>query len=95
MKSVRDQMDAENLDYVLVAVNYEDGQPDEGLVNIHTHRDADAVADVLFHAATSGERAPQHFIERTLHNVFSYLGEYLSRLDTKKRRNKTNPKIFN
>lgn len=73
----RKQLEAENLDYVMVIVNHQESQPAEGIVGIHTDNGIDVPADMLFRAAKEGEQAPQHFIERLLFDVFSSLNKVI------------------
>lgn len=73
----RKQLEAENLDYVMVIVNHQESQPAEGIVGIHTDNGIDVPADMLFRAAKEGEQAPQYFIERLLFDVFSSLNKVI------------------
>lgn len=75
----REQLEAEHLDYVMVIVNHHEDQPVEGIVGIHTDNGIDVPADMLFKAAKEGEQAPQHFIERLLFDVFSFLNKVIRR----------------
>lgn len=75
----RKQLEAENLDYVMVIVNHQESQPAEGIVGIHADNGIDVPADMLFRAAKEGEQAPQHFIERLLFDVFSSLNKVIRR----------------
>ena len=75
----RKQLEAENLDYVMVIVNHQESQPAEGIVGIHTDNGIDVPADMLFRAAKEGEQAPQYFIERLLFDVFSSLNKVIRR----------------
>lgn len=75
----RKQLEAENLDYVMVIVNHQESQPAEGIVGIHIDNGIDVPADMLFRAAKEGEQAPQHFIERLLFDVFSSLNKVIHR----------------
>jgi len=75
----RQQLEEEHLDYVMVIVNHQEDQPAEGIVGIHTDNGIDVPADMLFQAAVEGESAAQHFIERTITNVFSFLNKIVHR----------------
>ena len=75
----RRQLEEEHLDYVMVVVNHHEDQPAEGIVGIHTDNGIDVPADMLFQAAVEGESAAQHFIERIITNVFSFLNKIVHR----------------
>ena len=66
---IRQQLEDENLDYVLVIANHQESQAVEGIVGIHADHGIQVPADMLFSAALEGEKAPQHFIDRVIDNV--------------------------
>lgn len=72
---VRTLLESNGLDYVMIIVNHQDGQPDEGVVGIHADKGVAIPADMLCEAAVSGESAPRHFIERILTNTFKAVNE--------------------
>lgn len=83
LSDIRDQLEAENLDYVLCVANHVDGQPVEGIVGVKTDNGIDSIADMIFCAAVNGETGPQHFIERIIENVLNATSHHLKRPDKK------------
>ena len=79
IEGFRKQLEAEHLDYVMVIVNHQEDQAHEGIVGIHTDHGIDVPADMLFQTAVDGESAAQHFIERLLFDVFSFLNKVILR----------------
>ena len=71
LSDIRDQLEAENFDYVLCVANHVPGKSVEGIVGVKTDNGIDSIADMLFCAAVNGETGPQHFIERIIENVIN------------------------
>lgn len=74
---IRQQLEDENLDYVLVIANHQENQAVEGIVGIHADHGIQVPADMLFSAALEGEKAPQLFIERVIDNVINAVQNHL------------------
>lgn len=83
LSDIRDQLEAENLDYVLCVANHVEGKPVEGIVGIKTDNGIDSIADMIFCAAVNGETGPQHFIERIIENVIHATSHHLRCPDKK------------
>ena len=83
LSDIRDQLEAENLDYVLCVANHVEGKPVEGIVGVKTDNGIDSIADMIFCAAVNGETGPQHFIERIIENVINATSHHLKRPDKK------------
>lgn len=83
LSDIRDQLEAENLDYVLCVANHVEGKPVEGIVGVKTDNGIDSIADMIFCAAVNGETGPQHFIERIIENVIHATSHHLKRPDKK------------
>lgn len=71
LSDIRDQLEAENFDYVLCVANHVPGKSVEGIVGVKTDNGIDSIADMIFCAAVNGETGPQHFIERIIENVIN------------------------
>lgn len=78
LSDIRDQLEAENLDYVLCVANHVEGKPVEGIVGVKTDNGIDSIADMIFCAAVNGETGPQHFIERIIENVIHATSHHLN-----------------
>ena len=83
LSDIRDQLEAENLDYVLCVANHVEGKPVEGIVGVKTDHGLDSIADMIFCAAVNGETGPQHFIERIIENVIHATSHHLKHPDKK------------
>lgn len=80
LSDIRDQLEAENLDYVLCVANYVPSEAAEGIVATHAKNNGVAsIADMIFSAAADGEIGPQHFIERIIENVVHAVGHHFRR----------------
>lgn len=83
LSDIRDQLEAENLDYVFCVANHVEGKSVEGIVGVKTDNGIDSIADMIFCAAVNGETGPQHFIERIIENVINATSHHLKRPDKK------------
>ncbi len=74
---IRQQLEENHLDFILVVTNINDDKPVEGLVVIDSKHSLDTHADILFQAAQGGEVAPQHFIELIIERTITTVRKYL------------------
>lgn len=92
LNDVRQQLEDQEVDFVLVATNVEHDQPVEGLVVVSSKHGISYHADMLFQAAQNGEEAPQHFIERIIQRAINAIKQYLQNVmsDSPKNNNNAN-----
>ena len=83
LSDIRDQLEAENLDYVLCVSNHVPDKSIQGIVGVKTDHGIDSIADMIFCAAVNGETGPQHFIERIIENVIHVTSHHFRRPDKK------------
>lgn len=93
IEGIQQQLEAENLDYVMVVANHQEDGTTDGFVGVRADRGIEIPADILFCAAQNGKKGAQTFVSRIVENVYRLVGKYSAKLQTDPTKKK--PTIYN